>query len=98
MDPWIVVPMLAVIAVVFVILPVGGAVFTHFRRRKLVRCPATDGDAIIRVNAVQAAVAESIRGSGLTIAECSFWPKRRSCDQACLRGTPWLMRDAPRAT
>jgi hypothetical protein len=98
MNPWIVVPMLVVLAVLFVLLPVAAAVFTQFRRRKLVRCPDTQRDAVIRVDAMQAAVAELLHGGRFTVVECSLGSRQLSCGQACVRTTPWVMRDAPRAT
>jgi hypothetical protein len=97
MDPWIVIPFLGVIAILFVIVPIGGSVYAQFRRPKLVRCPTRNGDAVICVNPVRAAVAESL-GVRIMIAECSLWPKHGTCGQDCLRVTPWSMRDAPRAT
>jgi hypothetical protein len=97
MNPWIVIPFLGAIAILFVVLPVGGAAYGQFRRQKLVRCPTGNSDAVIRVDPVRAAVAESL-GRRIVIAQCSRWPKHGTCGQDCLRVTPWSMRDAPRAT
>jgi hypothetical protein len=98
MNPWTVVPMLIVIAILFVVAPVGGAAFAQFRRRKIVQCPVTKGDAVIRLDPMQSALAELIRNGRFAVADCSLWPDRHSCSQSCLRLAPALVRDAPRAS
>ncbi len=49
MNPWLVVPVLAVIALVYVLLPVGIAMAAWHRRQKLVRCPEIPGHAAVLV-------------------------------------------------
>jgi hypothetical protein len=93
MDPWIVVPMLGVLAALYVMLPVGLAVYTKFHRLTLVRCPATGAEAEIRVDATQAGLRASVGGHGPRVTQCSFWPRRKDCDEGCLYVAPSLVRE-----
>jgi nucleotide-binding universal stress UspA family protein len=83
MSPWIVLLGLALVAVVFVLAPVGLAVFWHWRRPWRLTCPRTGTLAQVRVGATRAAVA-SVFGQRATIERCSLWPTRRGCRQECL--------------
>ncbi|MBI4638891.1 MAG: hypothetical protein HY727_21350 [Candidatus Rokubacteria bacterium] len=83
MNPWIVLPTLAVLAVVFVMLPVGLAVYASYGRQKLVRCPETGGQAAVAVDRYRAGLGAAL-GTRLTrIRACSLWPGRQGCGQAC---------------
>lgn len=86
MDPVVVLPLLIAIGVIFVMVPVGLAVYAHYRRQKLVRCPETDGDAAVLIAAGRAGIAAAFGGRSLRAVSCSLWPERRACGQACLRG------------
>jgi hypothetical protein len=92
MDLWIVVPSLALIAVVFVVLPVAAGVCSYYRRAKIVACPEACRDAVIEVHAIRAAVGAIFDRRSVAITSCSLWPRRRACAQQCTTGT---MRDAP---
>lgn len=84
MNPWVVVPALALVAVVYVLLPVGLAMSAHYRRPKVVRCPLTDAEAAIAVG--RTGLAEALgRRSLRRVSSCSLWPERRECNRACLR-------------
>lgn len=98
MNPWIVLPQIVVLAVVFVMLPVGAAVYAQYRRRKLTRCPVTGGDVVIRVDAAQAGLNAALGRRRLSIAECSLWPARQGCGQVCLTVSAETMPDAPAVT
>jgi hypothetical protein len=96
MDPWIVLPGLVLVAIVFVMLPVGLAVFRHYSRPKMIRCPVTGEDAAIQVDAGDAGVRAALGQERLEILDCSRWPEER-CAQACLVETMETMREAPTA-
>jgi hypothetical protein len=56
----------------------------HERARgvRVVHCPATGGSASLRLHPAGPA---SVRAAtGLEVVECSLWPQRRHCAQACL--------------
>lgn len=84
MNPWIVLPSLVVVAIVFVVVPVGAAVYSRFRHSWRVPCPLERAEAQIGIDPVAAARAELIGGGEITVARCSLWPKRQGCEQRCL--------------
>ena len=47
-------------------------------------CPADGRPALVRLRAWRAAVNTVRRGSILHVAECSCWPARANCNQACV--------------
>lgn len=84
MNAWTLLLGLAVLAVVFVMLPVGLAVFAYYRHPRPVRCPLAAADAVIRVDARRAGFAAALGSSAVSVTSCTFWPERRRCGQACL--------------
>lgn len=86
MNVWTVVPSLVVLAVVFVVIPVGLAAFFYYRYPRLVRCPLAAEDAVIRVDARRAGLAAAVGAVALRVTSCTFWPDRLQCGQACLAG------------
>ncbi|MBI1734721.1 MAG: hypothetical protein HYR51_06050 [Candidatus Rokubacteria bacterium] len=90
MDLSIVLPTLAAIAIVFVLAPVAGAVYSYYRRPKVVGCPEAAREAVVRVNALRAAVDALTGRPALVVTACSLWPRRQNCAQGC---TSAAMRD-----
>jgi nucleotide-binding universal stress UspA family protein len=84
MDPWIVLPALVVLAVVFVVATVGAATFTHWRRPWRLTCPRAGTEAQIKVAATRAAVAAVLGRGAPGIERCSLWPTRLGCREECL--------------
>jgi hypothetical protein len=83
-NPWIVVPSLVLVAVVFVLLPVAAAAYSRFRQPWRVPCPVDHAEAEIGVDAVAAARAELVGRRQLSVVRCSFWPERQGCAQGCV--------------
>lgn len=83
MNPWTVLLALAVVALVFVLVPVASAAFSRWRRPWRLTCPRAGTIAQIRVDASRAAVAEAL-GRRAMIERCSLWPGRRGCSEECL--------------
>lgn len=75
-----------VLAIVYVMLPVGFAVFAASRRPRWLRCPVTERDALAGVDAYGAGVAAAFGGNSLRVRECSLWPENSGCGQECLLG------------
>lgn len=75
-----------VLTVVYVMLPVGFAVFAAWRRPRRLRCPVTDRDTLAVVDAYGAGVAAAFGGNSLRVRECSLWPENSGCGQGCLLG------------
>jgi nucleotide-binding universal stress UspA family protein len=83
MNPWIVLLGLALLAVVFVLAPVGLTAFWHWRRPLRLTCPRAGTLAQVRVDATRAAIM-SVLGGRATIERCSLWPSRHGCREECL--------------
>ena len=58
--------------------------FVEFRNRREVVCPETGGIAVIRIDALHAAVSSAVSDPDLHVRGCSRWPARRDCGQQCL--------------
>jgi hypothetical protein len=86
MDPWFVLPALALIAFVFVVLPVGLGTYFGYLRPKEVRCPADGKPAVVSIEAGVAAIAAVAGVRTSCVRSCTFWPARVNCDEACLDG------------
>ena len=59
---------------------------TAYRRMRGVRiivCPETDQPAAIAIHAGAAALSAILEKPDITVARCSRWPERESCNQAC---------------
>ena len=92
MDPWIVMPSLIAIAIVFVVLPIALGTYTAYRGPKTVRCPVDGQPAAIRVERGIAAVSAVAGVRAHCIASCSLWPGRVGCNEECLAAP---MQDLP---
>jgi hypothetical protein len=75
----------ACIATFFVGRIVHKFVQCHGRRR--VFCPETGDVAIVRIDALHAAVSSAIGDPELRVLDCSRWPERRDCGQECRLAT-----------
>jgi hypothetical protein len=58
--------------------------YVHFRRLREVLCPETGATAIIRINALRAAVSSAVTDPALAVTDCSLWPQRHGCGQDCV--------------
>jgi hypothetical protein len=58
--------------------------FRQFRGPSQVLCPETGSIAIIRINALRAAVSGAVANPDLYVSECSLWPERQGCGQDCV--------------
>lgn len=83
MNAWLVLAGIALLAVCYVMIPLGVAAHGHFRRHKLVRCPVLGLGAGVLIQ--RAGVAEALGCRSLRrIADCTFWPRHKACAQRCL--------------
>ena len=60
--------------------------FGRFRGRRAVLCPETGSTAIIRIDALHAAISSAVADPKLQVSECSRWPEFQGCRQGCLPG------------
>jgi nucleotide-binding universal stress UspA family protein len=84
MNPWAILLALVVLAVVFVVAPVGVTTFAHWRRPWRLTCPRAGTEAQIKVAATRAAVAAVLGRRAPGIERCSLWPARLGCREECL--------------
>ena len=82
MRPWLVLGALALMTLIYIMIPVGLAARGYFRRHKLVRCPVVGLGAGILVDRAGIAEASGCR-SLRRISDCTFWPRRNRCAQRC---------------
>jgi hypothetical protein len=94
MNPWLILVGLVVIAVVFVLVPVGLPMSARYRRWKILTCPTTYRPAAILVGWAGLAEAFGVR-SLRRVRGCSLWPERYGCDRRCLKTAEEDVHDAP---
>jgi hypothetical protein len=77
---------LAALGVAYVIhrLVLGGAELRKLSGKMLVTCPETHKPAAVKVATGRAAVAAIAGKEHVELSQCSRWPEREGCDQACL--------------
>jgi hypothetical protein len=75
------------VALVYILIPVGVGAFVAARKLHVVLCPGTEKRADVRLDALRAGLTAPLRGvPALRVLECSEWPGRAPCDQACTKG------------
>lgn len=84
-QPWTVLAGIAVIAILFVLVPVAGAAFSRFRGSRRVTCPEGEVGAEVGLDARRAAWTALFGEPDPRIRSCSLWPRRSGCAQECLR-------------
>jgi len=84
MSVWLVLPALFGVALLFVVLPVALAVYAHYRRPRLLRCPNTGRDTAIVVDPLDAAAGALVGATSLRVRACTLWPALRDCGRQCL--------------
>lgn len=70
----------------FLLVPAlyGRTIYDHYRGPRAVVCPQTHGPALVRFDALHAAMTGVFSREHLRLASCSLWPERMHCDQACI--------------
>ncbi len=96
MNPWIVLPALAALAIVYVLLPVALTTYSRYRRQLNLRCPEAGEEAGLYFNSGRAALSACWGRPSLSVRNCSLWPARRRCARACARLPEDAMREARR--
>jgi hypothetical protein len=78
--------MLAIVgvAVLYVLVPIAAHTFSRYRARRALRCPETGLLADVQIDARHAAITAIPGPPELRVRECSLWPDRSGCHEACL--------------
>lgn len=98
MNPWIVLLGLMVVALVFVLVPVGASAFAQWRRPVRLTCPRAGTEAQIRVPAMGAAIASLFGWDAAGIERCSLWQVVGDCREECLALPESSRRAVPAGT
>jgi hypothetical protein len=72
-------------AVFYVVLPVIAHAFTRYRRARALPCPETGNTALVQIEAGRAALTSAVGAPDLRVEDCSLWPARKDCAQACVQ-------------
>jgi hypothetical protein len=83
--PWITTAAIISLGGLFVLLPLVAHTFQRYRHKRVVKCPETRGLAEVDVDAPRAAFSSAFGKPLLRIKNCTLWPKRKGCEQGCLR-------------
>lgn len=77
---------LAALVAVYVGVRIAQAVGAYFawRGQRIITCPETHRPAAVEVAAGKAALQTFVGAPFLRLKDCSRWPEKRDCDQACL--------------
>jgi len=76
------------IAIVYIVVPIAVDTYVRFRGPREVTCPETKEQVRVRVDAPYAAATAATGLPKLRLAECTRWPHRGDCDQACVEQLP----------
>lgn len=83
-------PLLLIFAIIaigllFVVFPVALDTFYRYRKRKIITCPETHGSAEVQLDTRRALFTSAFGKPLLAIKHCSLWPKKKGCDEACVK-------------
>lgn len=59
--------------------------FMNARAPRLISCPENHDPAVVRLDAMKATIGALSDHTKLRLSDCSRWPERQDCDQACLK-------------
>lgn len=84
MNPWLVLTAIALLALFYVLVPVGLAMAVRFRGPRIAHCPVTAEGASLTI--ARAGLGEALgRRSLRRVRDCSLWPRQASvCRRECL--------------
>jgi hypothetical protein len=77
------------IGFLFVVVPVVMITFYRFRKGQIVNCPETHTPAEVQLDARRAAFTSAFHKPLLAVKQCSLWPKKKGCEEACVKEN-WL--------
>jgi hypothetical protein len=84
--PLLLIAALVATGLVFVVIPVGLDAYRRFRYRKVIVCPGAHQMAEVMPKAWDAALmAASAKQPVARVRWCSLWPKRKGCDEKCMK-------------
>lgn len=84
-SPWILVVSILALALLYILFPVALHTFQRYRHKKVLQCPENKQMVEVDVDAPLAAFSSAFGRATLRVKNCSLWPKRRGCEQGCVK-------------
>ncbi len=81
----ITIAMVVALGGLYVLLPLVIHTFQRYRNKKVMTCPETEGLAEVDIDSRRAALTSAIGRPLLRIKNCTLWPKRKGCDEECIK-------------
>ena len=81
---WMLIGAVILLGVFFVVLPRFTYFFKHYRKKRVIRCPETGMLVEVDLDPYLAACSSPFGTPLLRVKNCTLWPKKKDCDQACL--------------
>jgi hypothetical protein len=69
----------------YVLLPLVLNTFQRYRNKRVMACPETGGLAEVDIDSRRAALTSAIGRPLLRIKNCTLWPKKKGCDEECIK-------------
>ena len=69
----------------YVLLPLVIHTFQRYRNKRVMTCPETGSPAEINIDAQRAALSSAFDRPLLKIKNCTLWPKKKGCDEDCIK-------------
>ncbi|MBI3327607.1 MAG: hypothetical protein HYZ81_13015 [Nitrospinae bacterium] len=82
---WTLIATIVVFGALSLLLPVIVRDLRRYREARFLTCPETGEKAAIIVDGPRASSTATIAEPRLRAIECSLWPKRKGCEQSCLK-------------
>jgi hypothetical protein len=79
--PLFLLTLLTIIALLYVVI--AATAYVRMRGVRVVVCPETARPAAVTISAARAALSAICEQPGLRVAQCSRWPERTACNEAC---------------
>lgn len=84
--PGLLIVALIALAALYVVLPTVMHALSYYRRPRALICPETGATVDLRIDAAHAAATSVYdQHPHLQVKQCSLWPGRQGCGQACLK-------------
>ncbi len=82
----ITIAMVVALGGLYVLLPLVINTFQRYRNKRVMTCPETGSLAEVDIDSRRAALTSAIGRPLVRIKNCTLWPKRKGCDEDCLKG------------
>lgn len=83
-NPWMLIAAVVGIGLVYVLAPHVGHTYARFKARRALKCPETGKPVQVGVDAGHAAMTSAFGEPALRVKECTLWPEKSNCSQACV--------------